>query len=135
MTGRALVFTVDREPMGQPRARTNGAQRFHAGPIEAYREQIAWCARAAGARMIEGPVRVTVAAVFAMPASWSKAKADQMLGTPVTKKPDADNVAKAVLDALNGIAWRDDAAVADLHTSKRWGRKGAVIVTVEGMGR
>lgn len=28
-----------------------------------------------------------------------------------TKKPDADNVLKAVLDALNGLAWVDDAQV------------------------
>jgi Holliday junction resolvase RusA-like endonuclease len=31
-----------------------------------------------------------------------------------------DNLAKAVLDALRGIAWTDDANVVRLDVSKRW---------------
>ena len=31
-----------------------------------------------------------------------------------SSKPDADNLAKIVADALNGIAWGDDAQIADL---------------------
>lgn len=37
-----------------------------------------------------------------------------------TKKPDADNVAKSVLDALNGLAYVDDKQVSDLAVHKRW---------------
>ena len=33
-------------------------------------------------------------------------------------KPDADNIAKLVLDALNGTAWVDDTQVTDLHVIK-----------------
>ena len=35
-----------------------------------------------------------------------------------TKKPDADNLAKAVLDSLNGLIWVDDAQVCELSVSK-----------------
>lgn len=35
-----------------------------------------------------------------------------------TSKPDADNIAKAVLDALNGVAWADDAQVVRLEVHK-----------------
>lgn len=35
-----------------------------------------------------------------------------------TMTPDADNVAKAVLDALNGLAYTDDAQVVALHVIK-----------------
>lgn len=38
---------------------------------------------------------------------------------PHEKKPDLDNLAKSVLDALNGIVWRDDAQVASLSMSKQ----------------
>jgi len=35
-----------------------------------------------------------------------------------TSRPDCDNIAKAALDAGNGILWADDAQVAELHVSK-----------------
>ena len=31
---------------------------------------------------------------------------------------DIDNLAKAVLDALNGVCWQDDAQVTELHVTK-----------------
>ena len=37
-----------------------------------------------------------------------------------TKKPDADNIAKAILDALNGLAYYDDAQVVHLEVQKRY---------------
>jgi Holliday junction resolvase RusA-like endonuclease len=37
------------------------------------------------------------------------------------KKPDVDNVAKLVMDALEGYAYRADAAIADLRAVKLWG--------------
>lgn len=39
-------------------------------------------------------------------------------GIPFVKKPDVDNVAKEHADALNGVAWHDDAQVTELHVFK-----------------
>ena len=41
-----------------------------------------------------------------------------------TKKPDVDNVAKSVLDALNGVAWLDDSQVVRLEISKSYSAAG-----------
>lgn len=44
-----------------------------------------------------------------MPKSWSKKKRAEMLGKPHTSKPDFDNLAKAVCDALlaeDSVIWR-----------------------------
>lgn len=38
-----------------------------------------------------------------------------------TKKPDTDNIVKAVMDALNGAAYHDDSQVTTLHVYKRYG--------------
>ena len=35
-----------------------------------------------------------------------------------TKKPDTDNIAKAILDALNGLAYYDDAQICQLEVYK-----------------
>ena len=48
-----------------------------------------------------------------------------------TKKPDSDNVAKAVLDSINGIAYKDDAYVVDLTVSKYYADEGFVKIRLE----
>jgi Holliday junction resolvase RusA-like endonuclease len=35
-----------------------------------------------------------------------------------TTRPDADNLAKAVFDALNGILWADDSQIVNSTVSK-----------------
>lgn len=39
-------------------------------------------------------------------------------GEPFTGKPDADNIVKLVLDALNGKAWHDDSQVTSINVNK-----------------
>lgn len=40
---------------------------------------------------------------------------------------------KAIKDALNRIAWGDDAQVAEMHVSKVWGNRASTLVWVEAM--
>ena len=53
-------------------------------------------------------------------------------GKPHTHKPDADNLAKLVMDALvDGGLWvGDDSRVADLTVRKRWCKSGSEGVAV-----
>lgn len=62
----------------------------------------------------EGDVYVAITAHKQLPASRPRRVGSE----PFAIKPDADNIAKLVLDALNGIAWRDDAQVTHLSVSK-----------------
>lgn len=50
--------------------------------------------------------------------SSPKARGPRGSEQPFVQRPDADNVAKSVLDALNGVAWRDDSQVTDLWVRK-----------------
>ena len=70
---------------------------------------------------LEGPIEVDLIATFAIPKSASKAKAREMRGQRImpTKRPDVDNIAK-LCDALNGIAWRDDAQIVFLTVLKQY---------------
>lgn len=67
-----------------------------------------------------------------VPASWSKvkqARALQGLVRPGTK-PDIDNVAKAIFDAINGVVWIDDVQVVTLYAEKRYSDRPGVTVRV-----
>lgn len=57
-----------------------------------------------------------------MPKSWSKKKKAAMVGQPHRQRPDIDNYAKAVLDAL----YEDDSGVAEIHLKKVWAVDGAI---------
>lgn len=72
-----------------------------------------------------GPISVEVMCVLGVPASWAKAKKAQALSGELhpTGRPDVDNYAKLVMDALNGIAWVDDAQVVQLSVAKCYGEQ------------
>lgn len=81
---------------------------------------------------LQGAVRVEIEAVFAIPQSARRADRAAMLAgekLPI-KKPDADNIIKIILDALNGLAWADDAQVTHVTCRKRYGDKPGVRVRV-----
>lgn len=61
-----------------------------------------------------GPIAVCIMTYRQLPKSTPKS----VYSEPDTHKPDADNVAKVVLDALNGVAWFDDAQVTSLTVVK-----------------
>ena len=44
------------------------------------------------------------------------------------KKPDSDNIAKAILDALNGVAYYDDSQIVELTIKKEYGEAARVEV-------
>jgi len=73
--------------------------------------------------LLEGPLTVQVTCLFSCP------KTDYRKRTPRprrwhAKRPDAENVAKAVLDAATGVVWRDDDQVARLVIRKVIARQG-----------
>lgn len=81
---------------------------------------------------LEGPVSVTIKAYHPIPRSAPKFKQQAMLSgdlVPLTK-PDADNVLKLVLDALNGLAYLDDKQVTHLRYQKRYALEPAVYIRV-----
>lgn len=79
----------------------------------------------------EGPIDLRITAWFPVPRSWSQRKQFQALAGEIkpTGKPDADNNIK-LCDGLNGVVWRDDAQVTDLHFHKRYSDRPRTIVEV-----
>ena len=67
----------------------------------------------------EGPVSVEIRCTH-QPAK------DHWEGKTCKCKPDADNVSKVVLDALNGVAYKDDSQVHALTVSKQWAEQNGI---------
>lgn len=79
------------------------------------------------------PLKVDMTFAFGIPKSYSKKKHEQCLNGNIqhTKKPDADNVAKAVLDALSGgYAMEDDSQVVVMQLEKIYAEEPYVEVKI-----
>lgn len=76
------------------------------------------------------PLRAVIRAFFPIPKSTSKKKREQMRDLRIlhTKRPDVDNIVKAVLDALNGVAYYDDSQVAEVLISKAYAEVPKVMI-------
>ena len=61
-----------------------------------------------------------VKAYYKIPKSASKKKRMAMLSEEIrpTKKPDGDNILKAVADALNGVCYKDDKSIVKMSIEK-----------------
>ena len=65
----------------------------------------------------DGPLSVMILAYFPLPKSYHRKRTPRP-ARPHDKRPDADNVAKIYLDALNGVVWHDDSQIASLQVLK-----------------
>ena len=75
---------------------------------------------------------VSIIVVKAIPKSYPAKRREKALAgyiAPQTK-PDLDNVAKIYLDALNGVAWKDDSSVTKLYVTKVFGSSDKVRVLI-----
>ncbi|MFR5151635.1 MAG: RusA family crossover junction endodeoxyribonuclease [Ruminococcus sp.] len=70
-------------------------------------------------------IKARIRAFYEIPKSSSKVKKTAMLSGELlpTKKPDIDNIVKAVLDALTEVAYRHDTQVMELQVRKQYKAK------------
>jgi Holliday junction resolvase RusA-like endonuclease len=74
-----------------------------------------WWMKLSCAEPLEGPLSVSILAVFPCPKSEYLKRTPRPIRWHTKKNGDVDNIAKAVLDAGNSILWLDDSQVAMLH--------------------
>lgn len=137
-----ICFTVPGKPQGKARARTFYNPKTKAmssvtpEKTVLYENFISTCyLQAAGEERFSDAayIRIRIQAFYEVTKSTSKVKRTAMLNGELlpTKKPDIDNIAKAVLDALNGVAYRDDTQVVKLYVRKQYSEKPRVEICLE----
>jgi Holliday junction resolvase RusA-like endonuclease len=115
----ALEIFIPGKPMGKARPDQSKFGRRFAEPKTAAKErEIAQLAMVGlvGRKRFSGAIAVSI---------------DARMPGKATAKPDSDNIAKLILDALNKVAWDDDAAVTDLRVKKRHAPEPGILVRVE----
>lgn len=132
---KQVIFTIKGEPRGKGRPRFMKTGRVYTPTETAQYESLVGLSYRNSARgyKFTSPVRVTVKAFHKPPKGKSKRVTEDMLNGRIlpTKKPDADNVAKIILDGLNKVAWEDDTQVVEMMVTKRYSEEPMVAVIIE----
>lgn len=126
---KAIEFVIFGEPKGKDRPRFKKLRNFvttystkQTKSYESLVKLIASQQLPKGHIPLENALKVEISSYFAIPESFSKKKRQQALSGVIlpTKKPDTDNIAKIILDSLNGIVYRDDKQVVELQVVKKY---------------
>ena len=110
-------FTVEGKPQPKERPRKNKQGGFYTPQkTKDYESIVGWSARSVyKGNPNENPMFVTLNIYFRLPKKTKNKEGDWCM-----KNVDVDNIAKSVLDGLNGIVWDDDKQVVDLRVKKYW---------------
>ena len=106
----------------RPRFNTKTGRAFTPNDTINYENWIRYCYKEQCGEMLEGSIKAEIHVYYKIPKSYTKKRVElirQGKERPC-KTPDADNIAKVVLDSLNKIAFNDDAQVVELSVIKRW---------------
>jgi Holliday junction resolvase RusA-like endonuclease len=79
------------------------------------------------------PLKVCVKAFFKIPSNARKITLEKMKAGEIlpTLKPDADNIVKIILDALNKTAFEDDCQVCEIEFVKKFSLIPKITVRIE----
>jgi Holliday junction resolvase RusA-like endonuclease len=130
----SVSFSVAGQPVPQPRPRVSTAGGFARAyvpkdhPVHAYRQSLAAAARRAGLTTTGEPLNVVIDAIFERPKSHTN-KSGVKADAPRLPRPDVDNIAKAVLDALQDVMG-DDSLVGRLVVEKSYGQEARTTVRI-----
>lgn len=110
-----ISFQVFTRPVGKGRPRFGNGRTYTDDKTEAFERHIALIARRemGRRRALDVPVMVSVVAGFKRGSSSGEHPTHN-------RSADADNILKAVLDAMNGIVYTDDKLVVDARCRKEF---------------
>ena len=127
-------FTIPGKPCGKQRPRFGNGRTYTPTETVNYENLVKVMYRTAYPDIqpiaAGTPIVANIIAYYPIPASTSKKRRDKMTAGLILPmvKPDADNVSKVILDALNRIAYHDDAQIVLLTALKRYSDEPRVVV-------
>ena len=124
-----IHFTVDGAAVPKQRPRISGRRAYTPKRTKDYEERVLNEFRSSYSGFYPAfgkdvPVRICISVIQEIPKSWPKKKRAQAESgeiVPLSRNGDVDNIAKSILDALNGFAYEDDCQVTTLMITKQYG--------------
>ena len=134
-----ITFIVDGAAVPKQRPRISGRRAYTPKRTKDYEERVLDAFRSSYSGFYpafgkDTPVWVCISVIQEIPRSWSKKKRTQAESgeiVPLSRNGDVDNIAKSILDALNGFAYEDDCQVIKLMISKKYGAQPCAEVWLE----
>lgn len=126
-----IVIPGEPVPKGRPRMTRTG-HTYTPARTRQYEKVIADAWRTQSGEHLTGAIRAEILAYFKIPTSQKKAVQKNMEAGLIrpTKRPDLDNIIKT-LDALNGLAYDDDAQIVDIKAVKFYDTEPRLEITLE----
>lgn len=137
-----IKFTVDGTAVPKQRPRISGRQAYTPKKTRDYEERVREAFRSSYHGFMipvfgrDVPVAAYIEVIQAVPKSWPKTKHRKAVSgeiAPTSRNGDLDNIAKSILDALNGLVYEDDCQVTELTISKRYGEDPYADVMFKGL--
>ena len=134
-----ITFIVDGTAVPKQRPRISGHRAYTPKRTKDYEGRVLAAFRSSYSGFYPAfgkdvPVSVEIRISQAIPKSWPKKKqrmAEAGEIFPLGRNGDIDNIAKSILDALNGFAYEDDCQVIKLMISKKYGAQPCAEVWLE----
>lgn len=92
--------------------------------LMAWRSQVGQAALVAGCTPIDGAITISMEFRYLRPKSVSRIEP--------TVPPDLDKQIRSILDALTGVAYKDDSQVTSIQATKRYAQTAGVDIVVTG---
>jgi Holliday junction resolvase RusA-like endonuclease len=126
-----LSFNIDGKPVAQKQTRFARGRAYDPSEKDKKRLQAHFRQCMEGREPLKGPVSVTMIFSFAPPLSFSLKKKRELLDEKThTKKPDIDNLAYLVTNALKGIVIDDDSQINWMQLTKRYDHEDKIFLMV-----
>lgn len=131
-----IKFTISGEPKGKGRPKFSSKGKFvktyTPETTVNYENWVKICFQEAKQKPLEGELKAVIKCYFEIPNSYSKKKKEDALKGNIrpAKKPDLDNIMKIILDALNGLAYKDDKDIVECRIEKWYGEDAKVEVEI-----
>ena len=131
-----ITFAIAGPPRGKQRARTGKGFAFTPAKTVMYENYVKMQWNLAAPRKWipwVGPVAIQIVAGFPIAPSWPRWRRDAALAGVLLplSTPDYDNIEKIITDALNGIAFHDDAQIVHAQIDTRYSDAPKTVVVLE----
>lgn len=121
-----ITFVVNGAAVPKQRPRISGRRAYTPKRTKDYEERVLNAFRSSYSGFYPAfgkdvPVRICITVRQEIPKSWSKKKRSEAESgdiVPLSRNGDIDNIAKSIMDALNGFAYEDDCQVTTLVITK-----------------